>query len=335
MIALRTEVILPKIVNKLSYRRNALMAGSCFTENIGHYLQHHCFPMMTNPCGILYNPASIADCLSFLVSDHHFEASDLFHANGLWNNFYFHSRFSDPDQATALTGMNSSLAEASAKLRSASHLFLTFGTSWIYREKEQGLVVANCHKLPASRFSRERMTVEEMSSRWISLLNQLFENNPGISIVLTISPIRHLKDGNFENQVSKSGLFLLVDRLVSFFGSEKIIYFPSYELVMDELRDYRFYATDMVHLSETAISFVQEKFNEVFLDNESKEILSRVEKIVKALSHRPFQKESRQFQDFMSRQEEDIIKLKTMYPLINFDHLKNDIIQNKGDIIFS
>ena len=335
MIALRTEVILPKIENKLSYRRNSLMIGSCFTENIGNYLQNHCFPIKTNPCGILYNPASMADCLSFLVSDHHFTESDLFQANGLWNNFYFHSRFSDPDQEKALRGMNGSLAEGSVQLKSASHIFLTFGTSWIYRNNESGEVVGNCHKLPASKFSRERLTVEEMSDLWIDLINSLLAINPDLIIILTISPIRHLKDGNFENQVSKSALFLLVDRLVSIFGSDKIVYFPSYELVMDELRDYRFYATDMVHLSETAISFVQEKFNEVFLDNESNEILLRIGKIVKALSHRPFQKDSLPFRDFIQRQTDEILKLEIQYPFINFGNIKNDIIQNKGDIIFS
>ncbi|MEI7420767.1 MAG: GSCFA domain-containing protein [Prolixibacteraceae bacterium] len=335
MIALRTEVILPKIENKLSYRRNALMVGSCFTENIGNYLQNHCFPILTNPCGILYNPASMADCMGFLVSEHQFGVEDLFFANGLWNNFNFHSRFSDPDQELALQGMNDSLAEASVQLRTASHIFLTFGTSWIYREKENGEVVGNCHKLSASRFNRERLTVEEMSNLWINLINQLLAINPNLSIILTISPIRHLKDGNFENQVSKSALFLLVEKLISVFGSDKITYFPSYELVMDELRDYRFYATDMVHLSETAISFVQEKFNEIFLDNESKKVLIIIEKIVKALSHRPFQKESQSFRDFIQRQTDEILKLELQYPFINFGHLKNDIIQNKGDIIFS
>lgn len=330
MIALRTEVSLPKISNKLSYRRNFLMAGSCFTENIGNYLQDHCFPIQTNPCGILYNPASIADCLGFLVSGHQFEESDLFQANGLWNNFYFHSRFSDPDKSKALSAMNSSMAKATAQLRTASHLFLTFGTSWIYREKESGQVAANCHKLPASRFNRERLTVEEMSDQWIGLIKQLLTINSSLTIILTISPIRHLKDGSFENQVSKSGLFLLVERLVSHFGTDNIIYFPSYELVLDELRDYRFYASDMVHLSETAISFVQEKFNEVFLDTESREILSKIVKIVKALSHRPFQKDSIQFQDFILHQEVEISKLVTQFSFINFDRIKTEIIQKKG-----
>ena len=326
MIALTTEVQLPKIGEQLSYRRNALMIGSCFTENIGNNLQNHCFPVLTNPCGILFNPASIAKCLDFLVNERQFTAADLFQANGLWNNFNFHSRFSDPVQETALKGMNDSLTKASLLLKSASHLFLTFGTSWIYRDKQSGEIVGNCHKLPASRFTRERLSVEEMADRWTTLTGRLFELNPNLNIVLTVSPIRHLKDGSFENQVSKSGLFLLVDKLISILGSERILYFPSYELIMDELRDYRFYATDMVHLSETAISFVQEKFNNVFLDDESKEINSNIEKIVKALSHKPFHKESRVYKEFISRQLEEISRMQTLHPFINFCKLKKDFI---------
>lgn len=315
---------------QLSYRRNALMVGSCFTENIGNYLQQHYFPVLTNPCGILYNPASIAGCIDFLVTEKQFSASDLFYANGVWNNFYFHSRYSHSDKASALTAMNDSLSIAARQLRSASHLFLTFGTSWVYREKESYSIVGNCHKLPADRFIRERLTVEDMTSQWIELLNHLFAIHPELNIVFTVSPIRHLKDGSYGNQVSKSGLFLLIDRLLSHFGSTRISYFPSYELVMDELRDYRFYAADMLHLSETATTFVQEKFNEVFLDNESKEINITVGKIVKTLAHQPFQNESSSYRDLLSRLSNDVSEIAATYPWIDFENLIIDIIQKKG-----
>ena len=330
MITFRTEVAMPKVNRQLSYQQNALMVGSCFTENIGSNLQGLCFPVLVNPCGILYNPASIAGCIDFLLSEKQVDASELFNANGLWNNFSFHSRFSSPDRESALTAMNKSLSQASRLLRSASHLFLTFGTSWVYREKESGAIVGNCHKLPADRFIRERLTIEEMTDQWIGLLNRLFAFNPGLIIVLTISPVRHLKDGSFENQVSKSSLFLLADQLLARFGTEKITYFPSYELVMDELRDYRFYASDMLHLSETATAFVQEKFNGVFLDKESREISSSVDKIVKSLMHKPFQSENSAYQDLLSHLNEEAIHLAARYPSINFEQLIIDIIQKKG-----
>lgn len=329
MITFRTEIRLPKVTKQLSYRRNALMVGSCFTENIGNYLRKHYFPVLTNPCGILYNPASIAGCIEFLIIDKQFSASDLFYANGVWNNFYFHSRYSHPDKETALTALNDSLSIAARQLRSASHLFLTFGTSWVYREKESNSIVGNCHKLPANRFIRERLTVEEMTSQWIELLKHLYAIHPELNIVFTVSPIRHLKDGSYENQVSKSGLFLLVDQLLSYFGPTRISYFPSYELVMDELRDYRFYASDMLHLSETATTFVQEKFNEVFLDTESKEINIVVGKIVKTLTHQPFQNESSTYRDLLSKLGDDVSKISVKYPWIDFENLINEIIQKK------
>jgi hypothetical protein len=330
MINFRTEVALPKVLRQLSYRRNALMVGSCFTENIGSNLQNLYFPVTVNPCGILYNPASIADCTDFLVSEKQVEASDLFMANGLWNNFSFHSRFSHPEKEPALGAMNNSLAQAAKLLRSASHLFLTFGTSWVYREKENGAIVGNCHKLPADTFIRERLSVEEMTDRWIGLLGKLFVVNPGLSVVLTISPIRHLKDGSYENQVSKSSLFLLADHLMSHFGIDKITYFPSYELVMDELRDYRFYASDMLHLSETAQAFVQEKFNTVFMDRESTEISTRIDKIVKALAHRPFQEDSTPYRDLLSRLQDEAAKLASDFIYVNLENLIFDIVQKKG-----
>jgi hypothetical protein len=330
MITFRTEVGMPKVNRQLSYRRNALMVGSCFTENIGSNLQNRYFPVLVNPCGILYNPASIAGCIDFLIRKVQVEASELFNANGLWNNFSFHSRFSDPDKETALAMMNRSLALAAGQLRDASHLFLTFGTSWVYREKENGTIVGNCHKLPADRFIRERLTVGEMTNLWTDLLNKLFVVNPQLNIVLTISPIRHLKDGSYENQVSKSGLFLLADRLVTHFGPDRITYFPAYELVMDELRDYRFYAGDMLHLSDTAIAFVQEKFNGVFLDKESMEISNSVDKIVKSLHHKPFQAENSSWRDFLSKLHAEAVKLAAHYPYVNFKALIIDIIQKKN-----
>ena len=329
MISFRTEVSLPKVSKKISYRQHTIMVGSCFTENIGTYLQNHYFPIQMNPCGIIYNPASIAECLGFLMGNKQFDESDLFFANGLWNNFYFHSRFSHPDKETTLSKINDSITLATSKLRLTSHLFLTFGTSWVYRERQNGRVVGNCHKLPDNTFVRERLTVDAMTLQWIDLLNQTLAIYPQLNIIFTISPIRHFKDGSYENQVSKSGLFLVVDNLISHFGSDRITYFPSYELVMDELRDYRFYASDMLHLSETANAFIQEKFNDIFLDNESKEIILKIGKIVKSIAHKPFQTESPSYRNLLSKLNEDALKIAQDHPSINFESLINDIIQKK------
>jgi len=330
MINFRTEVQVQRAPRPISYRQNILMIGSCFTENIGNYLQNHYFPVLNNPCGILYNPASMADCIDFLVREKQLDNDDLFFANGLWNSFHFHSRFSHPDREKALAAMNLSLQTASMRLRSASHLFLTFGTSWVFRENESKTIVGNCHKLPASMFSRERLTVDWMAELWEERLNNLFDLNPELRIVLTISPIRHLKDGSYENQVSKSGLFLLVDRLISRFGTYRITYFPAFELVMDELRDYRFYATDMLHLSELATTFVQEKFNAAFLDDESNEIKIAMEKIVKTLAHKPFQAKSPAYLKVLKKLEEEVEKLIASHTGVNLNDLIIEINQKKG-----
>jgi hypothetical protein len=329
MITFRTEVELPGVKKQLSYRRNALMIGSCFTENIGNYLQNHLFPVMTNPCGILYNPASIANCINFLVSEKQLSKTDLFYAHDSWNNFHFHSRFSNSDPDSALNEMNRSMQRASDQLKSASHLFITFGTSWVYREKESQEIVGNCHKLPANRFSHERLKVEEMTHQWIGLLKQLLIIHPEISIVLTVSPIRHFKDGSYENQVSKSALFLLIDHLIEHFGSKVITYFPSYDLVMDELRDYRFYAADMLHLNDVATAFVQEKFNSAFLDSESLEIISRVDKLLKTIMHKPFHTNSSAYQALLTRMENEALEMATNYPFVHFENLITEIIQKK------
>jgi GSCFA family len=330
MINFRTEVPVPKANKPISYRKNILMVGSCFTENIGNYLQNHHFPVLTNPCGILYNPASMASCIDFLVREKQLVEADLFYANGLWNSYHFHSRFSHPEPDKALTGMNDSLRTAAIGLRSASHLFLTFGTSWIYRENNCKTIVGNCHKLPASTFSRERLTVDWMSELWEERFNQLFNLHPDLQVVLTISPIRHLKDGSYENQVSKSSLFLLVDKLISRFGTDKIAYFPSYELVMDELRDYRFYATDLLHLSELATHFVQEKFNEAFLDTESNSIRNDIGKMIKTLSHKPFQVSSPAYLDVLNKLAEEVKRLIANHPGVNLNDLIIEINQKKG-----
>jgi len=330
MITFRTEVKMPVVEKQLSYRRNILMIGSCFTENIGNYLENHLFPVQTNPCGILYNPASIANCLDLLVTEHQFTSSDLFYAHDAWNNFNFHSRYSNSDPGLTLEGMNHSLQLASGKLKTASHLFITFGTSWVYRDHETGKIVGNCHKLPANRFRRERLGTTEMTLQWIDVLKQLLILYPKISIVLTVSPIRHLKDGSYENQVSKSSLFLLIDNLIAHFGSGVITYFPSYDLVMDELRDYRFYAADMLHLNEVATSFVQEKFNSAFFDPESREIISRLGKMLKTMAHKPFNSKSSTYSELLSHLAGEAAKIASDYPFLDFENLITEIIQKKS-----
>ena len=321
MIKFRTEVELPELSKKLSYRHQSMMVGSCFAESIGFWLEDHSFPVMINPFGILYNPISIANCLEMLISRKVFTGKDLFFANGMYNSFTHHSRFSDGDREKTLEQMNSLANVASGALKDSSHLFITFGTSWVFQHKINGEIVSNCHKLSAATFNRYRLTVEQITGRWIPLLVQLRQMNPNLHLVFTVSPIRHLKDGAHENQLSKSTLLLGIEALRTHFGNDLISYFPSYELLLDELRDYRFYAPDMTHLSDVAIDFIREKFMTGIIDQEARNIVNDVDKILLALNHRPRNSDDAGYITFIGQQLEKLDQLKMKYPFADFSRM--------------
>ena len=313
MIKLSTEVSLPEMPEKLSYRRKSMMMGSCFAESIGTKLQDLCFPIDVNPFGILYNPVSIVNSLEILMSGKLFGEEDLFYANGLWNSFYHHSRFSNLDKQDCLADINNRIAEASKTLRQSNLLFITFGTSWVFEDKSSRQIVSNCHKLPASTFHHYRLRSAQIVEIWIKLIERIFDINPKIQLVFTVSPIRHLKDGEHENQLSKAILLIAVDELIKHFRGEKINYFPSYEIVLDELRDYRFYASDMVHMNEVAVDLIREKVASVFIDPEDRKISLEIEKLRQALNHRPLNVVSDEYKQFIEKQLEKTLQLKDKF----------------------
>lgn len=331
MIKLRTEVDLPEFKKKMGYRHPSMMIGSCFAENIGNYLQELCFPIQVNPFGILYNPVSIANSLGFLMDEKRFTEQDLFYSNGLYNSFFHHSRFSDPDPVNALKCINHQATEASDVLKNCSHLFITFGTSWVFKNKTSGVVVSNCHKLPAATFEHFRLSVAQITEAWIPLIGQLRSINPQLQIVFTVSPIRHLKDGAHENQLSKSTLLMAIEEMISRFGSDLISYFPSYELVLDELRDYRFYASDMTHLSEIAVDFIREKFTDAILDQEAKNISAELGKIIPSLKHRPQNNNDSGYVSFIDKQIEKTLFLKNKYPFVDVKLLIKKFYEKRAD----
>ena len=321
MIRFRTEVELPEFKKKLGYRHHSLMIGSCFAENIGFYLQERCLPILINPFGILYNPLSIANCLETLMESKTFTKDDLFHSNGLYHSFSHHSRFSCSDSEKMLENMNILATEASTTLSNASHLFITFGTSWAFQYKQSGQIVSNCHKLPTAEFSHIRLSINNITDIWIPLIEHLKRINPNLHLVFTVSPIRHLKDGAHDNQLSKSILLLAVDELISIFGNDLISYFPSYEIMLDELRDYRFYSTDMAHLSELATDFIREKFANSLLDKEAMIITEEVGKLLQAINHKPFNPKDTPYLSFLESQIMKTEQLKSRYPFIDFQSI--------------
>lgn len=269
----------------VSHDRPVVMMGSCFTDNIGARLQGELYDCVVNPCGTLYNPASIAGAMLDLLYDREFSADELFEHGGVWRSYSHHSRFSGTDRDKVLEMMNSAAAEAREALKKASVLIVTFGTAWIFRLKEGNRVVANCHKQPASLFNREMLNTTQVIGLWKKILREITARYPDLKVIFTVSPIRHLADGAHGNQVSKSTLLLAVDRLVAE-NPSCALYFPSYEIMLDDLRDYRFYAADMVHPSDVAVDYIYSVFKQSFVDTADMQLGAECARLVKRLRHR-------------------------------------------------
>lgn len=313
-----TEIEIPEFSSKLDYSKSLMLLGSCFSENIGQKLIDLKFSVDMNPFGIVYNPVSIANSLKILLEKRTFTANDLFNDQGLWNSFYHHSRFSDLDGEEALRKINKRILASNEFLKSADFLFITFGTAGVYELKTTGQIVSNCHKVSAAEFKRYRLGVSEITEVYRELLQELWQLNPKVKVVFTVSPIRHWKDGAVENQMSKATLLLAIDQLIRGFGDERCSYFPAYELVMDELRDYRFYAEDMLHLSPVAVDFIFEKFAKTIITKESQQTFGKVMKIRKAVQHRPFNRTSPEYKKFLQANLAEIDQSVLAFPFLDF-----------------
>ena len=293
------------------------MFGSCFAENIGEKLQKSKFQTLINPFGILYNPASIHASLERILEKKLFSENELFEHEGVWKSFNHHSRFAELSSSEFLHNANKKLEETHDFLQSTDFLMITFGTAWIYRLKESGEVVSNCHKLPVTLFVREKLTPDAIVEMYAKLMEKLLQIRPKIKIMFTVSPIRHWKDGAHENQLSKASLLLAIEQLQLLFP-DNTMYFPAYEIVLDELRDYRFYAEDMIHPNETAIRYIWERFSNCFFSEETKKQLGEIEKINAAVLHRPFNQQSKSFQDFIQKSLKSLDEIERKYPELDF-----------------
>jgi lysophospholipase L1-like esterase len=295
----QTIVDVPDFPWETGYEKQHIFIGSCFTENVGNRMAALKYSVDVNPFGILYNPVSVAHALEFLLQKKHFEKTDLIKHDGLWHSFYHHSRFSSADASEALKKINARIKSSSQILNTADFLFITFGTAWVYKYLPTQQTVSNCHKIPAKKFSRFRLTADEIASRFTKIIKKIREVNPGLKFIFTVSPIRHWKDGAVENQRSKATLLLSVDQILKNFNEENCGYFPAYEIVMDELRDYRFYSEDMIHLSEAAVKHIYEKFQIAMIDDKSRKTSEEIQKITNAVNHKPFNKFTKENLTFM------------------------------------
>lgn len=270
--------------------------GSCFAENIGKYLKNACISTEINPFGILFNPISIAEGLRILLSEKTFSAADIFQHNGLWSSFMFHSRFSGMDRDTTLTNMNQSLGVARKALANSRFLIITLGSANVFCASENGAIVANNHKLAVHHFERKQLSITDITASLGEALQQLKNQYPNLEVIVSVSPVRHIKDGLIQNQRSKATLLLAAEALCD--GLDFVHYFPAYELVLDDLRDYRFYEKDMIHPNEQAIDYVWDYFKQSFFSDATKALNDEIEKIMAAVHHRPFQVQSIDYQFF-------------------------------------
>lgn len=317
---LQSEVALPNYPFQLDHQSPILMMGSCFTENIGQLLDKHLFPVCVNPFGVNYNPLSVKNGLEALIHKERYKEGDLELYNHRWLSFSHDTWYSSNQQEAALETINKDFLEAKEMLKRAGTLFITWGTAWIYRLNSTGVVVSNCHKIPASQFSRSRLTTREIIKEYEKIMPLLLEFNPGLKIVNTVSPVRHWKDGAHGNQLSKSTLLLAGEALRESFPKQ-FFYFPSYEIVMDELRDYRFYADDLFHINKMGTSYIWERFARAFLHEKSKKVIEELEPLLKLLAHRPMVKEGESYEKLMIARDEKLKKLKKEYPEIQWAKL--------------
>lgn len=326
MTNFRTKVKIQESKDKFGYNSKAIMLGSCFVENIGEKLCGYKFDCNVNPFGVIYNPISVGNSLKILLENKEFTEEDLNFAYDLWFSFSHHSRFSHSDVNECLHLINTEIKKTSLDLANSDVLYITFGTSWVYELIDTGKIVSNCHKLPAKDFNRYRLDVEEIVEYYKELIISLSVFNPNLKIVFTVSPIRHWKDGAHGNQLSKSTLLLAIDQLVQLF--DQASYFPSYEIVMDELRDYRFYSEDMLHMNPTSVNYIWSRFVDTYMQNPTLEVMKKIDKIVSASAHRPFNPESSSHQSFITSILSDIEKLQNEYPNLLFDQEKSLLLKN-------
>lgn len=295
---LHTRIAISKPPFSVSYTDKLLLLGSCFAENIGQKFSDNKFNATINPFGTLYNPCSIASAISILKNKKIYTASDLIYHDELFHSMDHHSRFSATTETECLQTINNQLQSACVSLKNTNIVLITLGTRYVYQLKNSGQVVGNCHKLPEKLFNRYPLDTENIVHECRSIYLQLQEINPDIKIIFTVSPIRHWKDGAHNNQLSKAALLLAIDKMQQEYPAH-IAYFPAYEIMIDELRDYRFYADDMIHPSALAIDYIWERFTDVFIHKESILIMKEWQDILKALNHKPFNTKSEQYQKFI------------------------------------
>lgn len=313
---LSTDVKIQPIEQRIVYGDKLLFLGSCFADEIGNICKGLGFDALVNPFGVLFNPASISQSVERLESGKDFTKDDVIEVGGeFFCTFNHNTEFWNPSPEKLLETVNSSLNSARQHFMHAKWIVISLGTSWIYRHKQRGLIVSNCHKLPSQLFQREFLTTEQSTE----LLSQLVEKHKDKQFIFTISPLRHLKDGLHENQISKAALLLAVDEICKHFGNAH--YFPAYEILLDELRDYRFYKEDMIHPTEQAVRYIWERFTDFAIAESELPAMKQAQELKLMLQHKVFFPESEAFRKFEKLKNEKIQELISHYSNIKLENL--------------
>lgn len=316
----RTKVELP--IGECEIRHDSLIMswGSCFADNISRKLIDNKFSCDANPFGVLYNPLSVAQSLQILLHERYYTENDLQYANGQWFSLMHHGSFSSADKDECLNGINERIRLGAANLRKARIAIITWGTARVYEWSADGSIVGNCHKLPEKMFRRRLLDVDEIVEKYVSLISEILNCNPDLHFLFTVSPIRHAKDGFHGNQLNKATLLIALHKICEQLPC--CHYFPSYEIMMDELRDYRFYADDMLHPSPLAVEYIWQCFCDTYFKQDTLQIMRQWEDIRKGIEHRPFNAESDAYRRFLSQILLKIEKLKEKFPYLD---LQNEI----------
>lgn len=317
----RTPVTISAPSAKIEHAHALMFLGSCFSESIGDRFLDLKFQTSINPFGTIYNPISVSNALKSLLYPEDIDENMLVEHDGMWHSFLHHGKFSTLEKQDLINNLLDSAQKGNEALLSADWLFITFGTSWVYEWTKNGQIVSNCHKFPAVSFNRYRLDIDEIVTLYKELLVQLFSSNPKLQVVFTVSPVRHLKDGAHENQLSKSVLLLAVDQLCQYF--DKCQYFPSYELILDDLRDYRFYKTDMIHISDSGVDYVWERLSEKWFSDKTGALIKDLGQIIKAAAHRPFNPKDPKHLSFVKNTIDKITRLQQSYPYLKMNQELN------------
>lgn len=310
---LRTEILVPASLHKIDHFKKVYFSGSCFSENMADKFKYFGFDVLSNSHGIIYNPVSIENSIIDITTDKPYELNDLSEYNGKHFSFAHHGIFSDQNPQQVLSNINDTLTVHADHLKQSSFVFVTFGTAWVYTELQDNVLVANCHKIPGSHFKKRLLSQSEIGDSIETILDRIKIVNPSAKVIFTISPVKHLKDGFEENQLSKS----LLNVSIHSYLDENVRYFPAYEIMNDDLRDYRFWKEDMMHPNELAIEYIWEKFCETYFTKETMEVMNEVKQYQQLAAHRPLTPNTEEIKKLDEKKESKLKEIKSKYPHLN------------------